>query len=104
MNEDSLRETCFKLHYGREILAGAIASRRGRGTNNAMLIENHLSTCRPCLATIGGEREIERVINVVASLGDQEQWQPDVRRALARVPARRLWLEDGAWAWQPRSA
>lgn len=76
-----------------EILAGAIALGEA-GDEQRHAYREHLSTCRGCLATIGGEREIERVINVVAQARDQEQWQPDVRRALARVPARRH-----GWKW-----
>jgi hypothetical protein len=76
-----------------EILAGAIALGEA-GDEQRHAYREHLSTCRRCLATIGGEREIERVINVVAQARDQEQWQPDVRRALARLPARRY-----AWKW-----
>jgi hypothetical protein len=76
-----------------EILAGAIALGEA-GDEQRHAYREHLSTCRRCLATIGGEREIERVINVVAQARDQEQWQPDVRRALARVPAR-----SNGWKW-----
>jgi hypothetical protein len=76
-----------------EILAGAIALGEA-GDEQRHAYREHLSTCRHCLAAIGGEREIERVINVVAQARDQEQWQPDVRRALARVPARGY-----GWKW-----
>jgi hypothetical protein len=76
-----------------EILAGAIALGEA-GDEQRHAYREHLSTCRRCLATIGGEREIERVINVVAQARDQEQWQPDVRRALARIPVRRY-----GWKW-----
>ncbi|MFY9740102.1 MAG: hypothetical protein WAK11_13790 [Candidatus Cybelea sp.] len=76
-----------------EILAGAIALGEA-GDEQRQAYREHLSTCRRCLAAIGGEREIERVIKVVAQARDQEQWQPDVRRALARAPARGL-----GWKW-----
>ena len=76
-----------------EILAGAIALGEA-GDEQRHAYREHLSRCRHCLTQIGGEREIERVINVVAQARDQEQWQPDVRRALARVPRRRR-----AWKW-----
>jgi len=76
-----------------EILAGAIALGEA-GDEQRHAYREHLSTCRRCLTQIGGEREIERVINLVAQVRDQESWQPDVRRALARVPGRRR-----AWRW-----
>ncbi|HLY01375.1 MAG TPA: hypothetical protein VKR56_02625 [Candidatus Cybelea sp.] len=76
-----------------EILAGAIALGEA-GDEQRHAYREHLSTCRPCLTAIGGEREIERVMNVVAQARDQERWQPDVRRALAHAPGRRQ-----AWKW-----
>jgi hypothetical protein len=76
-----------------EILAGAIALGEA-GDEERHAYREHLSTCRRCLAQIGGEREIERVINLVVQARDRERWQPDVRRALARVPSRRR-----AWRW-----
>jgi hypothetical protein len=76
-----------------EILAGAIALGEA-GDEQRHAYREHLSTCRHCLTAIGGEREIERVIGVVAQARDQERWQPDLRSARARVPSRRR-----AWKW-----
>lgn len=76
-----------------EILAGAIALGEA-GDEQRHAYREHLSTCRHCLTAIGGEREIERVIGIVAQARDQERWQPDLRRARARVPSRRH-----SWKW-----
>jgi hypothetical protein len=76
-----------------EILAGAIALGEA-GDEQRHAYREHLSTCRRCLSQIGGEREIERVISVVAQARDQERWQPDVRRALGHLAGRRR-----AWKW-----
>ncbi len=76
-----------------EILAGAIALGEA-GDEQRHAYREHLSTCRHCLAAIGGEREIERVIGIVAQARDQERWQPDLRRARARVSSRRH-----GWKW-----
>jgi hypothetical protein len=76
-----------------EILAGAIALGEA-GDEQRHAYREHLSTCRHCLTAIGGEREIERVISIVAQARDQERWQPDLRRARARVPNRQY-----AWKW-----
>lgn len=76
-----------------EILAGAIALGEASDAQRHAYRE-HISTCGRCLAAIGGEREIERVIALVAQARDQERWQPDVRRGSARVPSRRH-----GWKW-----
>lgn len=76
-----------------EILAGAIALGEA-GDEQRHAYREHLSTCRRCLTAIGGEREIERVIGIVAQARDQERWQPDLRRARARVPR-----HGYAWKW-----
>ena len=76
-----------------EILAGAIALGEA-GDEQRLAYREHLSTCRHCLVAIGGEREIERVIGIVAQARDQERWQPDLRRARARVPS-----HSYAWKW-----
>ncbi|MEO6836456.1 MAG: TonB family protein, partial [Candidatus Tumulicola sp.] len=50
----------------------------------------HLSGCRRCVSALGGERDIERTMQVVASARDGEGWEPDVRVALRdRVHAKR---------------
>jgi hypothetical protein len=76
-----------------EILAGAIALGEA-GDEQRHAYREHLSTCRHCVMAIGGEREIERVISIVAQARDQERWQPDLRRLRARVPT-----PGYAWKW-----
>ena len=72
-----------------EVLAGAVAL--GEATDvERDAYRRHLSTCRRCVATLGGEREIERTMQVVAQARDAERWEPDVRLALRdRVRATR---------------
>lgn len=81
-----------------EILAGAIAlGEAGDSERNAY--RAHLSTCRRCLDATGGEREIERVMLLVAQARDQERWQPDVRRVFSRTRSRqRIWTWGTALA------
>jgi hypothetical protein len=76
-----------------EILAGAIALGEA-GDAQRVRYREHLSTCRRCLAALGGECEIERVINLVSQARDQERWQPDLRSTFARVRKQRR-----AWTW-----
>lgn len=69
-----------------EILAGAIAL--GEATDaERHAYREHLSTCRYCLSSMGGEREIERVADVVAQARNQERWEPQPRNVFARVRA-----------------
>jgi hypothetical protein len=65
-----------------EILAGAIALGEANDENRHAY-RGHLASCRRCLDAIGGEREIERVMNLVARARDQESWQPEIRTAFA---------------------
>ena len=70
-----------------EILAGAIAlGEAGDAERNAY--REHLSVCRRCLVSIGGEREIERVMSVIGQAREQEQWQPQARSLFARAKSR----------------
>lgn len=74
-------------------LAGAIA------LGEATEIERdryraHLAGCAGCVNELGGERELERVAAVVAQARDDERWEPDIRKALARRPVPRR-----AWSW-----
>jgi Gram-negative bacterial TonB protein C-terminal len=77
-----------------ETLAGAIALEEATdGERDAY--RRHLASCGRCVETLGGEREIERVMSVIASARDQESWEPDLRNALRdRTRARR-----GAWTF-----
>lgn len=52
----------------------------------------HLAHCERCLTNLGGEREIERAMSVVARAREDEGWQPDLRVAFARRPnTRAIW-------------
>jgi TonB family protein len=62
-----------------EILAGAIAL--GEATEaEREEYRNHIATCASCLAGLGGEREIERIMSTVAQARDTETWEPVARR------------------------
>jgi len=66
-----------------QLLAGAIAlGEAGDAERDAY--RAHVAGCGRCLLDLGGEREIERVIAVVARARDQERWEPDLRTALVR--------------------
>lgn len=74
------------------MLAGAIAL--GEATEAERdAYRRHLAVCPPCIAALGGEREIERTMATVAAARDGEVWEPDLRAALRRAsPAgRRAW-------------
>jgi anti-sigma factor RsiW len=74
-------------------LAGAIAL--GEATESERdRYRAHLAGCAACVNDLGGERELERVAAVVAQARDDERWEPDIRKALARRPAPRR-----AWSW-----
>jgi hypothetical protein len=75
------------------MLAGAIALGEA-GDEERHAYRGHLSTCPKCVAQIGGEREIERVIDAVAQARDQERWDPKTRTIFARARGRRY-----AWRW-----
>lgn len=58
-----------------EMLAGAIAL--GEATDlERERYRRHISACASCLNTLGGEREIERTMDVVAQARDAENWEP----------------------------
>jgi len=76
-----------------QTLAGAIAL--GEATESERdRYRAHLAGCGQCVNEFGGERELERVATVVAQARDDERWEPDIRKALARRPAPRR-----AWSW-----
>ena len=74
-----------------ERLAGAIAVGDASDAEREEY-RGHVAVCVQCLETFGGEREIERVMNVVARARDDERWDPDLRSRLARgrMPRRAL--------------
>jgi TonB family protein len=77
-----------------EILAGAVALGEASDAERDAY-RRHLAGCERCLANLGGEREIERVMSVVAQARDQERWEPELRSALrGRRPS---WLR--VWSW-----
>jgi TonB family protein len=64
-----------------ETLAGAIAL--GEATDAERdAYRGHLARCRRCVTLLCGEREIERVSQVVQEARDGESWQPDLRPTL----------------------
>ena len=73
-------------------LAGAIAV-GDASEEEREVYRGHIAICPRCLNELGGEREIERVMNVVVQARDDERWDPDLRTRLARRPApRRSWV------------
>lgn len=76
-----------------EVLAGAIAL--GEATDiERDEYRGHISACAPCLRALGGEREIERVMDVVAQARDDETWEPAATTQRRERPALR-WLKYG---------
>ncbi|HVN68503.1 MAG TPA: hypothetical protein VMU38_02445 [Candidatus Binatia bacterium] len=74
-------------------MAGAIAIGEASDAQRDAY-RGHLAECGRCVGELGGEREIERVMAVVAQARDNERWEPDLRRALARRGSPRR-----AWRW-----
>ena len=68
-----------------EILAGAIALGEANETERDEY-RRHISGCAECLASLGGEREIERVMQTVADARESEVWAPAPVRATVRRP------------------
>lgn len=69
-----------------ETLAGAIALDEASESDRTRY-RAHLAACAACVDALGGEREIARVMAVVARARDDERWQPSasgVRRARSR--------------------
>lgn len=66
-----------------EILAGAIALGEASETERDEY-RRHISVCADCLASLGGEREIERVMQSVADAREGEVWAPAPVRATVR--------------------
>jgi hypothetical protein len=83
-----------------EIIAGAIALGEAR-EEERHAYRGHLSQCVRCVGAIGGEREIERTIGLVAAARESERWEPDIRRAIVqstRRSSRVRWIYAGATA------
>lgn len=77
-----------------EVLAGAVAL--GEATDAERdEYRRHLTSCSRCVTTLGGERDIERVMSVVAQARDAETWQPDLRSALVARYRQRA----NHWRW-----
>ena len=77
-----------------EVLAGAVAL--GEATDaEREEYRRHLSGCGRCVTTLGGERDIERVMGVVAQARDAETWEPDLRSALVARYRQRA----NHWRW-----
>jgi hypothetical protein len=71
-----------------ERLAGAIAIGEARD-EELVAYRAHLAGCSRCLHVLGGERDIERVMNTVARARDDERWEPERRTTLATHRIRR---------------
>jgi hypothetical protein len=73
--------------------AGAIAlGEASDGDREAY--RKHLAACLQCLRELGGEVEIERVMQSVARARDAERWEPDLGAIRTRKP-----LTARAWIW-----
>lgn len=58
-----------------EVLAGAVAL--GEATDaERNEYRGHIAGCASCVFVLGGERDIERVMQVVAQARDEETWEP----------------------------
>jgi TonB family protein len=77
-----------------EILAGTLALGEASESDRDAY-RRHVAGCPRCLANLGGERDIERVMAVVAEARDAEQWEPRLR-APAHNPQTQ-WRR--AWSW-----
>jgi TonB family protein len=77
-----------------EILAGSLALGEA-SENDRDAYRRHVAGCPRCLMSLGGERDIERVMTVVAEARDAERWEPQVRAA-PRSPQMQ-WRR--AWNW-----
>lgn len=76
-------------HARAEVLAGAIAL--GEATDAERIeYRHHLAACERCLQGLGGEIELERTANAIASARESEVWAPSSSGVLDRqIAARR---------------
>ncbi len=77
-----------------EILAGTLALGEASESDRDAY-RRHLAGCPRCLVNLGGEREIERVMAVVAEARNAERWEPRLRAPAQNPPAQ--WRR--AWSW-----
>ena len=77
-----------------EVLAGAIALGEADEAQREEY-RKHVAHCGSCLESLGGEREIERVMAVVAQARDAETWEPAQRR-LGERSRTRIWQAAAA--------
>ena len=75
-------------------MAGAVALGEAR-EDERDAYRRHLACCRACVEELGGEREIERTMRVVALARDDERWEPSLRDLFAR---RKSPVRFGRWA------
>ena len=78
-----------------EVLAGAIALGEAT-TAERDEYRSHIASCAPCLQSLGGEREIERVMAIVAQAKEVETWEPVPRRLGERSRVRMRVFGTGA--------
>jgi TonB family protein len=78
-----------------EILAGTLALGEASESDRDAY-RRHVAGCPRCLVNLGGERDIERVMAVVAEARDAERWEPRLR-APAHNP-RKQWGRTWSWA------
>lgn len=76
-----------------EVLAGAIALGEASDAERDEY-RGHIAACAPCLTSLGGEREIERVMDVVAQARDEETWEPAFV-SMRREPKFARWMKYG---------
>ena len=74
-------------------LAGTIALGEA-SDDQRVAYRGHLAVCQRCVRELGGERDIERTMAVVAQARDAESWEPDLRAVLAKGRKRRF-----SWAY-----
>lgn len=75
-----MKQSCARA----EILAGAVALGEANETERDEY-RRHVAMCAPCLQSLGGEREIERVMSIVVEARNSEVWAPaPVRAGIAR--------------------
>lgn len=77
-----------------ESLAGAIALGEASAAEREQY-RLHLAHCARCVEAYGGERNIERVMAVVARARDDERWEPVAR---ARMPHRVPIVSVARWS------
>ena len=87
-----------------EILAGALAL--GEATDaERNEFRSHIAVCSSCLNAIGGEREIERTMEIVSEARASEVWEPVLTAASTidiqkSAPASRVTRGSSVWRRQ----